>query len=123
VPRRSGAGGPPPLAAVARRGGRHFDAGGTPDRYVPKAVGVLLAPLIDLAAVGALRYAERVDPTADRRVLSLAVVFVDGLVAYLQGLVLAFNLGWAFSTTAALVPMFSEAAALVEYALYRDGTP
>jgi len=101
----------------------HFDAAGTPDRYVSKPVGVFLAPAIGLVGVAIVRFAGRSDPTADRRVLSLAVVFVGGLVAYAQGLVLAFNLGWAFSMTAALVPVFVAAAALVGYALYRDRSP
>ncbi|QLD89976.1 DUF1648 domain-containing protein [Natronomonas salina] len=101
----------------------HFDASGTPDNYVSKPVGVLLAPAIGLVAVGIVRYAERADPTADPRVLAVSVVFVGGLIAYVQGLVLAYNLGNAFSMTTALAPVFVAAAALVGYALYREGVP
>lgn len=101
----------------------HFDANGTPDNYASKPVGVLLAPAIGLVAVGVVRYAGRADPTADPRVLAVAVVFVGGLIAYVQGLVLAYNLGHGFSMTVALAPVFVAAAALVGYALYREGLP
>ena len=101
----------------------HFDAGGTPDNYVSKPVGVLLVPAIGLVAVGIVRYAGRADPTVDPRVLAVAIVFVGGVVAYVQGLVLAYNLGHGFSMTTALAPVFVAAAALVGYALYREGVP
>lgn len=99
----------------------HFDATGTPDNYVPKPVGVFLAPAIGLGALGVVRYAARTDPSADPQVLAAAVVFVGGLIAYVQGLVLAYNLGYAFSMPAALAPVFVAAAALVGFAVHREG--
>lgn len=99
----------------------HFDASGTPDNYTSKPLGVVLAPAIGVLAVAAMRGAKRIDPGADERTLSVAVVYVAGVIAYVQGLVLAFNLGHAFSMTAALAPVFVGAAVLVAYALVRDG--
>lgn len=99
----------------------HFDASGTPDNYASKPVGVFLTPVLGVVAVALMRGTKRIDPSADERTLSVAVVYLAGVIAYVQGLVLAFNLGYAFSMTAALAPVFVGAAVLVAYALARDG--
>ena len=99
----------------------HFDASGTPDNYTPKVVGVFLAPVVGVAAVAFVRVAVRLDPTADHRVVAAAVLFLGGVIAYVQGLVLAFNLGYEYSMAAALAPVFVGTAVLVGYALVREG--
>ncbi|MCU4718445.1 DUF1648 domain-containing protein [Halapricum hydrolyticum] len=98
----------------------HFGPGGTPDSYVPKPVGVVLAPMIGVGAIAVARTAIRADPTADPRVGAGAIYFVGGVVSYVHALVLAYNLGHRFSMTAALVPVFLAAAVLVAWAVYRD---
>lgn len=99
----------------------HFGAGGTPDNYTPKVVGVFLAPVIGVVTVAFVRVAVRADPTADHRVLAATVLFLGALVAYVQGLVLAFNLGYEYPMTAALAPVFVGTVGLVGYALAREG--
>jgi uncharacterized membrane protein len=98
----------------------HFDAGGTPDNYVSKSLGILLGPAIGLGAIAFTRLSVRADPSADPKVAAGAVYFVGGLVAYVQALVLAYNLGHRFSMTRALVPVFVAAAVLVVWAVYRE---
>lgn len=98
----------------------HFDASGTPDNYVPKPVALLLTPAIGLGSVAVVRYAVRTDPSADPLVGTGAVYFVGGVVAYVHALVLAYNLGYAFSMWAALVPVFVASAALVVWAVSRE---
>ncbi|PSP95423.1 hypothetical protein BRC84_03165 [Halobacteriales archaeon QS_1_68_44] len=97
-----------------------FDAGGTPDTYVSRPVGMVLAPVIGIAGVGITRLAERSDPSSDSRVVRATVLFVGGVVAYLQGLVLAYNLGHAVRLPFALAPAGIASVALVGYALVRD---
>ncbi|QSG12061.1 Uncharacterized membrane protein, DUF1648 family [Halapricum desulfuricans] len=98
----------------------HFGPGGDPDSYVSRPVGVVLAPAIGLGAIAIARAAIRADPTSDPRVGSAAIYFVGGVVSYVHGLVLAYNLGHRFSMTAALVPVFVATAVLVAWAVYRD---
>lgn len=98
----------------------HFGPGGEPDSYVPRAVGVVLTPVIGLAAITIARISIRADPTADPRIGAGAIYFVAGVVSYAHALVLAYNLGHRFSMTAALVPVFLAAAVLVAWAVYRD---
>ncbi|MEF8880894.1 MAG: DUF1648 domain-containing protein [Halapricum sp.] len=98
----------------------HFDASGTPDNYVDKPLGVLLAPAIGFGAIWFTRLSARADPSADPRVIAGAVYFVGGLIAYVQALVLAYNLGHRFSMTTALVPVFVASAVLVVWAVYRE---
>jgi uncharacterized membrane protein len=99
----------------------HFDASGTPDDYVSKPVGIALAPIIGLVTLGAVRLAIRVDPTADRSVADATVLFLGSVIAYIHVLVLGYNLGYRFSMSVALVPVFVAAAGLVGYALVREG--
>lgn len=99
----------------------HFDASGTPDNFVPRPVGVFLTPGIGLGTVAFMRGMARVDPSADQRTLSAAVVVTAGIIAYVHGLVLAYNLGYRFEMTATLVPVFLAVAGLVGYAVHREG--
>ena len=98
----------------------HFDAGGEPDTYVSRPVAVVLAPIIGVAGVGITRLAERSDPSSDPRVGRATVPFVGGVVAYAQGLVLAYNLGHAIRLPFALAPVGIASVGLVGYALVRD---
>lgn len=99
----------------------HFDASGTPDDYVSKPVGIVLAPIIGLVTLGAVRLAIRADPTADHSVADATVLFLGSIIAYIHGLVLVYNLGYRFSMNVALIPVFVAAAILVGYALVREG--
>ena len=98
----------------------HFDAGGEPDTYVSRPVAVVLAPIIGVAGVGITRLAERSDPSSDPRVGRATVLFVGGVVAYAQGLVLAYNLGHAIRLPFTLAPVGIASVGLVGYALVRD---
>ena len=98
----------------------HFGPGGEPDSYVSRPVGLVLAPAIGLATIAFVRASIRADPTADTRVGAVAIFFVAGVVSYVHGLTLAYNLGSRFSMTTALVPVFAAAAVLVAWAVYRE---
>ncbi len=101
----------------------HVDAGGEPDEFVARPLAVALGPAVGLAGVAVARLAGRADPTADPAVVGAAVLFVGGVVAYVQGLVLAYNLGYAVPMTLALTPVFVAAGAVALYALRRDRMP
>lgn len=99
----------------------HFGSSGTPDTFVAKPVGVLLAPTIGVAALGFLRFAARVDPTADARTLDVSVLFLGATIASVQTYLLAWNLGVQVSPFVVVGPVLVGAGLLTVYALYRDG--
>lgn len=99
----------------------HFGAGGEPDNFVAKPLGVVLAPLVGLGGVLVTRYAPdwlRRGYTAPE-VENLAVVFLGAVVAYAQGFVYAWNLGYRLDTAVVAVPVLVAALALVVYSYTR----
>jgi uncharacterized membrane protein len=99
----------------------HFGASGTPDNFVDKPLGVLLAPAIGVAALVFVRVAARVDPTADQRVLDVSVLFLGATIAFVQSFVLAWNLGVRVSPAVVVGPVLLGAGVLTVYAFYREG--
>lgn len=99
----------------------HFDATSTPDSFVARPVGVLLAPTIGVAAVLLVRRGGELGGGSPNPAVEDAAVAVVGVaVAYVQGLVLAWNVGLRFDVTVAVVPVLVLAGALLVYAL-REG--
>lgn len=94
----------------------HFDGSSTPDNYVGKTTGVFLLPAIGLGAILFVRAKMAVDGvTTDPEMAHLGMLFTGVVIAYVQMLVVAWNLGYQFSMTTAIVPVLFGAAALVWY--------
>lgn len=100
----------------------HFDASSTPDDFVAKPLGVLLSPTIGAAAILLVRRGGELGsgPTHPA-VEDAAVGFVGVVVAYVNGLVLAWNVGFRFDVTVSVLPVVGLAVVLVVYAAWRDG--
>ena len=100
----------------------HFDASSTPDSFVSKPVGVLLTPTVGVAAILLVRRGGELGggPTHPA-VEDAAVGFVGVVVGYVQGLVLAWNVGLRFDVTVSVLPVVGFAVALLLYAMYREG--
>lgn len=109
--------------ALPERMAIHFDAGGTPDDRMPKPVAVVLVPATGTLGVLLTRYAPEwlnAGPSSPR-VETATVLFVAGVMTYIQAFVYAWNLGYRLDATAVvLVPALVAAAALVGYALTVD---
>lgn len=102
----------------------HFGAGGAPDSFVAKPLGVVLAPAVGLGGVLVTRYAPdwlRRSHTAPE-VENLAVVFLGAVIAYAQGFVYAWNLGYRLDAAVVAVPVLVAALALVVYSYIRGHT-
>lgn len=99
----------------------HFGTSGEPDNFVSKPLGVALAPAIGLVALAFVRFSSRLDTTADRRTLDVSVLFLGATIAYVQGFVLAWNLGSRVDPLVAIVPVLVGAGLLTVYAVERDG--
>lgn len=101
----------------------HFGTGGQPDSYVGTSVGVVLAPAIGLGAILLTRYAPE---WASRQyhtpaIEDLTVGFVAGVVAYVQGFLYAWNLGYEANPTLVIAPVLVAAVGLVVYTYARPG--
>ena len=104
----------------------HFGAGGEPDSFVSKPVAVVLTPAIGVAGVLLIRYAPEWASRTHRSpfVEKLTIVFVASVIAYVQGFVYAWNIGYRVDATAfVLVPVLLAAGLFVAYTYTTDGTP
>jgi uncharacterized membrane protein len=94
----------------------HFDASSTPDNYVSKPVGVFLTPAIGLGAILFVRAKMAVDNVQANPVSTrFSMLFTGIVIAYVQVLVLVWNLGYTFDMTTAVVPVLLGAGAFVWY--------
>lgn len=88
--------------------------GGSPDSYVAKPVAVLGIPAFGAATVAFTRVAPdsltNTPAGGDATVLFLGVVF-----AWVEGIVVLWNLGWHFSVEVAIAPVLLLAGLLVAY--------
>ncbi len=99
----------------------HFSASGTPDNYVPKAVGVTLLPAVMALTLLVMRAAMRFDPPDDPRVGPVTIVATMGFLGGLQILVLGWNLGYPVPFDLVFVGSLLWAAAICGYTIRREG--
>jgi|AntRauMinimDraft_4_1070384.scaffolds.fasta_scaffold00019_52 uncharacterized membrane protein len=93
-------------------------SGSEPDSYVAKPVGVFGLFAVGVATVAFVRLAPdsvKSSPGGD----GPAVLFVGVVVAWVQGIVYAWNLGYRFDVGLAVVPVLVGAGLLVVYATTR----
>jgi uncharacterized membrane protein len=85
----------------------HFDASGTPDSYYGKPLGVALLPTVALGIYVLFRALPHIDPRganyeAFRGAYDAMMLAILAFLGYIQGLVLAFNLGIDYPQNAAV---------------------
>ncbi|SFR43258.1 DUF1648 domain-containing protein [Halogeometricum limi] len=79
----------------------HFGVGGQPDGYAPRLFGVLVVPVVGLVVLGVMQQVSTpADPIPDAFLLALAA-----FLAYVHGVVLAWNLGYRFNVLYAILPV------------------
>lgn len=98
----------------------HFDPSGTPDRYFARPLALSFGPALAAGIAVLFAVLPRIDPLGEnvaafQRAYDAVAVATVAFVAYVHGLVLAFNLGVAVDVTVALAP----ALAVVYYLLGR----
>ncbi|RXK51978.1 DUF1648 domain-containing protein [Halorientalis pallida] len=98
----------------------HFSASGQPDTFAPKAVVVAVMPVAMVLTHVVLRWSARVDPPADPRTMTGITVATMLLLAAVQGLVLAWNLGYAVPFDLVLVGVLAWGALVAGYAIVRE---
>lgn len=98
----------------------HFSASGEPGSYVPPALGVVFVPAAMVVTHVVLEKTFEVDPPEVERTGTVASVSTVALLATLQGLVLAWNLGYGVPFDRVLVGVLAWGTVLLAYALWRE---
>ena len=94
----------------------HWNASGTPDNAVAKPLATLGLPLFGVATVAAVRLLPDSltnTPGGD----TVSILFLGGVFAWVETLVVVWNLGYRFNVALATLPVVVLAAGLVWYAL------
>ena len=99
----------------------HFSGSGTPDNYVPKAVGVALLPAIMLATLLVLNVSTAVDPPSNPQTGPVITVATTAFLGAVHVAVLAWNAGYPVPLDGLLVGSLVFGALLVGYTLWREG--
>ncbi|WP_299266101.1 DUF1648 domain-containing protein [Halorientalis sp.] len=98
----------------------HFSASGQPDTFAPKAVAVAAVPVVMVLTHAVLRWSARVDPPDDPRTMTGITVATMLLLAAVQGLVLAVNLGYAVPFDLVLVGVLAWGTLVAGYGIVRE---
>jgi uncharacterized membrane protein len=90
----------------------HWNAYGQVDGYTTKISGIILIPIIILATGALMIFLPRLDPlkanvAGFQGSYYRIVVLMAGFLFYLQGITLAWNLGWNFNLVMALTPAYA----------------
>ena len=94
----------------------HWNAAGMPDNTVSKPLATLGLPLFGVATVVAVRLLPD-SLTSTPGSETPAILFVGVVFAWVETLVLVWNLGYRFNVTLATLPVLVLAAGLVWYVL------
>lgn len=89
----------------------HWNAYGQADGYTTKNFAIIFIPLLSLATGALMLLLPRLDPLKANLVgfqgtYYRMVVLMAGFLFYLQGITLAWNLGWQFNLVLALTPAY-----------------
>lgn len=90
------------LPSLPDRFAVHFGTGG-PDSFVAPLLGVLLLPAVGVGTVALLRLVS--DRPGTDEVHASYGLLLSAFLAYVQGVVLAWNLDYAVDVTAAVLPV------------------
>jgi uncharacterized membrane protein len=100
----------------------HFDAAGQPDSYLARPYAVAVGPVAGLGALVLFQVLPRLDPLGEnvagfQRYYDLLAVVTVGVLAYVHGLVLAYNLGYRFDVATLVVPVVAVTFVVAGYVI------
>ncbi|WP_123534938.1 DUF1648 domain-containing protein [Halosimplex salinum] len=98
----------------------HFSASGTPDNFVPRWAAVGSMPALMVVTLLFVDAAARFDPPKDPRVIDVVKVATAGLLAAVQGFILAWNLGYEVPFDLLMAGVLLWTVAVVGYAVARE---
>jgi len=98
----------------------HFSAGGEPDSYMDKTLGVALMPALGVVILGMFAVLPRLDPLGENfeefeDYYDLTAVVTVAIIAYVHGAVLGWNLGYQFEMGQVMAPILAVAGIVFGY--------
>lgn len=89
----------------------HWNANDEVDGYMSKFLGVWMMPLVTLGMLGLFLLVPVIDPLRAniakfRGVFNLFILLIAAFMLYVHGLTLAWNMGYKFKMSAAMLPFF-----------------
>jgi uncharacterized membrane protein len=98
----------------------HFGDTGQPDGYLPRLYAVAVGPVAGLGALVLFQALPRIDPLGEnvagfQRYYDLLAVVTVGILAYVHGLVLAYNLGYRVNVATLAVPLVAVTLVVAGY--------
>lgn len=87
----------------------HWDANDQVNGYMPKVWGVWMMPLVTLGMLALFLTIPNIDPLKAnieqfRGVFNLFILFISAFMLYMHGLTLAWNIGFQFRMSSAMLP-------------------
>lgn len=100
----------------------HFSAGGQPDGYLARPLAVALLPGVAATVLVLFKIVPAIDPLGGnierfQRYYDFFVGFAAGILAYVHGLVLAYNVGYRFDMTTVVVPLLAVTFVVAGYVI------
>lgn len=100
----------------------HFSAAGQPDGYLARPLAVALLPGVAAAVLALFKIVPAIDPLGGnierfQRYYDFFVVFTVGILAYVHGLLLAYNVGYRFDMTTVVVPLLAVTFVVAGYVI------
>lgn len=88
----------------------HFNAHGQPDNFMSLLPGLLILPALSLVLYSLFEYIPRLDPLEENyenfdEAYQLLKISVIGILTYVQGMIVAWNLGYQYNPTILVVPV------------------
>lgn len=100
----------------------NFSAAGQPNGYLARPLAVALLPGVAAAVLVLFKIVPGIDPLGEnierfQRYYDFFVVFTVGILAYVHGLVLAYNIGYRFDMTTVVVPLLAVTFVVAGYVI------
>jgi uncharacterized membrane protein len=100
----------------------NFSAAGQPNGYLARPLAAALLPGVAAAVLVLFKIVPAIDPLGGnierfQRQYDFFVVFVTGVLAYVHGLMLAYNVGYRFDMTTVIVPLLAVTFVVAGYVI------
>ncbi len=100
----------------------NFSAAGQPNGYLARPLAAALLPGVAAAVLVLFKIVPAIDPLGGnierfQRYYDFFVVFTVGILAYVHGLVLAYNIGYQFDMTTVIVPLLAVTFVVAGYVI------
>lgn len=88
----------------------HFNSQGQPDSFISVIPGLLFLPLLSVVIYGIFEYLPKIDPLGENYesfedLFDMMKMLIVAVLTYIQGLIIAWNLGFRYNMNYMIVPV------------------